>query len=327
MRTKVLYVIVSGVEDYYMEQLLVSVYSARHHNPTAHIEILMDKRTYETLPARGELSRSLEMLSCHYTVVDLDAALTNKKRSRTLKTGMREYVEGDFLFLDCDTVVTAPLDGIDSIDCSLAACLDSHCLFKDNPYRESNIQMCRRIGLDISGEERFFNGGVLYSRDDQLSRDFFRKWSSLYLEGYENGVSQDQPSFCKANILIDRKFQVLDDVWNCELKHGVRFLRDALVVHYLCGNPDPGREYFVMNDRTVLKKIKESGRIPEEIAALADNPFLGIPPVTQLFAGDDIGLFRTLRFRHLRRIHKRGGGAILEFLLRVYYHFVGYGKL
>ena len=327
MRTKILYVIVSGADDYYMEQLLVSVYSARHHNPSAHVEILMDKTTFDSLPGRGELSRTLEELSSHITVADLDPSLSKKRRSRMLKTGMREYVEGDFLFLDCDTIVTASLEGIDAIEGSVAACLDSHCLFKDNPYRRADIQMCRKIGIDISYEKNFFNSGVIFSRDDLKSREFFQKWSSFYSEGFQKGVTQDQPAFNKADILLGRIIQVLDDVWNCELKHGVRFLRDALVVHYLCSLPDPGREYFVMNDREVLQRIKESGRVPEEIAALADNPFTGIPPLTRLFAGEDLELFSTLRFRHLRRIHKKGRHSIADFILRVYYHFVGYGGL
>lgn len=327
MKTKILYVIVSGTKDFYMEQLFVSVYSARRHNPDAFIEILMDTATKESLRDRGALGGDLERMATKLTVIDLDPSLPAKKRSRMLKTGMRSYVEGDFLYIDCDTIVTTSLDAIDDQDTDVAACRDSHCSFKDNPYRQSDIDVCRKIGIDISGEEDFFNGGVVYSKDTPIAHKFFSLWHSLYLEGYALGVSQDQPSYCKANIQCGHVLGHLDDVWNCELKHGVRYLKDAKVVHYLCSWPEPGKEYFIMNDRDTLRRIKESGTIPEDIAALADDPFLGIPPLTQIFAGDDLALFRTRRFRFLRGSFKKGKKSFLEFLLKVYYHLVGYGKV
>lgn len=327
MKTKILYVIVSGTKDFYMEQLYVSVYSARRHNPDAFIEILMDTATEASLSDRGPLAGGLGRLATKLTVIDLDPSLPAKKRSRLLKTGMRSYVTGDFLYLDCDTIVTSSLEPIDGQTANVAACRDSHCSFKDNPYRQSDIDVCRKVGIDISGEEDFFNGGVVYAKDTPRAHDFFSLWNSLYEEGYGIGVSQDQPSFCKANLLSGHALKHLDDVWNCELKHGVRYLKDARIVHYLCSWPEPGKEYYIMNDREALLRIKENGTIPEDIAALADDPFLGIPPLTQLFAGDDLALFRTRRFRFLRGSFRKGRKSFSEFLLKVYYHIVGYGRV
>ena len=98
-----LYVLVSKPEDYYYEQLLISVTSLRKHNPNAFVTVLVDNRTNETLcgPLRGRIKDLVQNI----VVVDFDDNLNNTKRSRYLKTTMREHIQGDFLFVDCDTVI------------------------------------------------------------------------------------------------------------------------------------------------------------------------------------------------------------------------------
>lgn len=37
----------------------------------------------------------------------------------------------------------------------------------------------------------------------------------------------DQPAFAKTNYMLNHPVQTLDNVWNCELKHGVKYLKEA----------------------------------------------------------------------------------------------------
>ena len=49
MRTKLVYVLTCAPEKHYIEQALMSVFSARHWNPDAHIVLLVDDLTDKLL--------------------------------------------------------------------------------------------------------------------------------------------------------------------------------------------------------------------------------------------------------------------------------------
>ena len=124
MKTKLLYILVSGPEDVYLEQAFVSASSCARHNPGAAMTLLTDKATADGWLYKNPLSAAFTALFSEVLVAPLDPSIPAMKRSRLLKTGMREYVKGDFLFIDADTVVARPLDAIDSVEASIAAAPD-----------------------------------------------------------------------------------------------------------------------------------------------------------------------------------------------------------
>ena len=130
MKTKLLYILVSTPKDVYLEQAYVSVASARRRNPGAHITLLTDTVTEASFGQRGAQDAAFRALFDEVVVAPLDPSLPAMKRSRLLKTGMRQYVEGNFLFIDADTVVVRSLEEIDSVEASLAACRDLHAPFR-----------------------------------------------------------------------------------------------------------------------------------------------------------------------------------------------------
>ncbi|MBD5338192.1 MAG: hypothetical protein HDR98_03625 [Bacteroides sp.] len=307
MKTKILYIITSEPQDIYLEQLHVSIASARKYIPKAHITILMDKKTHENIISskrKFQIERADEII-----VIDLDPSMSAQKRSRILKTGARKYIKGDFLFIDCDTIITKDLSDIDNCEFELAACWDTHTLFKDNPYRRMCLSHTSKLGYDISNEEVYFNTGVILARDTPLVHKFYTLWNQNYLSGFKQGVTMDQPSFAITNITLDHVVQTLPDIWNCELKHGIKYLKDAKIVHYLCTNiPNlPGEELFILNNRRVLEKIKEDGRIPASIMATIDDPFQGISSVTNCFGSNVGNLFTTISFKQLLKMYNKSG--------------------
>ena len=84
----------------------------------------------------------------------------------------------------------------------------------------------------------------------------------------------------------------------------------------------PQDALFLLNDRNSLLAVRESGSITAEIEAVIENPNLGYAPVTQVFAGEDLYLFRTRRYRWLRAHYRRGKASLLEFLLKVKDHLL-----
>lgn len=323
MKTKIVYVVVSSPEDVYLEQAYVSMFSLKFHMPDAYVVLLTDKLTSETLIGirKEEVKYADEII-----VKDLNDRMYNsQQRSRLLKTSVRNLIEGDFLFIDCDTIIARPLDDIDYIDAEIAACYDSHCSFIDNPYREMNLQLGRRLEWPmIEQESIFYNGGVIFVKDIPVTHDFYRLWNTYLIDGYKNSVYKDQPSFAKANYRMGHIVRKLDDEWNCELKHGIRYLKDAYVVHYLCTNTSQyqNEQLFILNEKSVLLEVKRTGMLNERIVETIKDPFKGLAKLTYSFSGDDIYFFMTNEYQFVRKHFKRGFHSRLFTFLR----FLNYGE-
>ena len=312
MKTQLLYVLVSTPEDLYLEQALISIASARLRNPDARIILLTDRE----MP---QLSACVDQT----VTVNLDPALPAMKRSRLLKTGMRRYVKGDFLYIDADTLVTASLEAIDQVEAPLAACLDLHMPLKDHSHRAAIINTCKKLGYDVSAAPLYFNGGVMLARDTPQVHEFFECWTRNYEAGYARGVRSDQPSLAQTIAQTGLVPLRLEDSWNCQALHGVRYLREARIFHYLCTNAssrENGYAYSLHNPE-VLLDVRKNG--VQAVQDIIQDPFRGFPPYTQVFSGQDLYFFRTRRYRWLRKGYRPGKCSLLEFVLKVWDHLTG----
>ncbi len=302
MITKLLYVVVSSEKDVYLEQTYVSMFSAKRAMKDCHIALLIDSCTESTLTGNRE---KMAALADETVVVDLDASLSAHHRSRLLKTGARRHIAGDYLFIDTDTIIVQDLTEIDDITASIAACLDSHTYLTDNPYRRKILSNVASLGLDISDEKIYFNSGVVLVKDNKATHEFYDKWQRIYIEGLKQNVTMDQPSFHVANHEMDKMMAILPDTWNCELKHGTKFLDSAKIVHYLCTNVSKAgdRQVFLLNEKDVFDRIKQTGEIPQEVRQCIDNPLSGLNPITTLVAGLDTEILQSFGYQALKRLY------------------------
>lgn len=326
MKTKLLYVIVSNERDIYLEQGYVSMFSAKMQMPECHITILTDVKSSETFKG---LRKEETKYADEIIAIDLDPNLPAQKRSRLLKTNARNYVDGDFLFIDCDTIIVKDLSSIDNNGSILSACWDTHSDFAHNPYRSYCIQHAKLLGIDISNEKVYFNSGVILVKDNEFTRNFYKRWNENYLKGYEKGVSMDQPALEVTNIEFDYPIQKLDPEWNCELKHGIRYLKDANIVHYLCTNPSRSndKQFFLLNEKDTFLKVKETGTITSEIIEVIKDPFKGIAEVTHCFAGKEIDFFNTRTYLYfITQFLDKGNAMPMERLFSLYSKIKGICK-
>ncbi|MBP3256500.1 MAG: hypothetical protein J6M23_00665 [Bacteroidales bacterium] len=322
MKTKLLYVLVSSRADVYLEQALVSATSARRHNPDACLTLLTDTVTEATLGSRGPQDRLFRALFDEVVVAPLDASLSAMKRSRLLKTGMREYVEGDFLYIDADTVVARSLEDIDAFDASLAACPDLHASFPEHPHRRATVNMCKRLGFDAGVTRNYFNSGVMLVRDTPQNHAFFEAWKENYLKGFEAGIRPDQPSLAQTDAQLGFPVRELPGEWNCQVQNGVRYLRDAYILHYMVTNQSSGEEdkLYVLNGKELLLRVRKEGLEPVE--SILQNPLRGYAPSVRVFAGEDLHFFQTRRYKWMRSKFSREGFSLMEWLLKVKDHLL-----
>ena len=113
----------------------------------------------------------------------------------------------------------------------------------------------------------------------------------------------------------------LDDLWNCELKHGVKYMRDSYIWHYLCTNKsnNHNKQLFILNDNSVMIEVKKTAIISDHIKQVVIDPFSGLADVTHCFAGEDVYYFRTLLHKKLRELYNTNKFSNLEKMLKAFY--------
>ncbi|MEI6555558.1 MAG: hypothetical protein WCL70_08230 [Paludibacter sp.] len=231
MITKLVYVLTSAPEKSYCEQALLSIYTARHHNQDAYIVLVTDNVTDKLFS--GKRAEILEYIS-EKIVVELPEEMSMMERSRWLKTSVRNLINGDLMFVDCDTLTTRSLREIDDCPFELGAVPDSHLpVAKFNPALYEKVKkLGSQLDWDISKEDYYFSSGVIYAKDTEKNKEFFNKWHSYWFEGTKTGVSIDQPSFAKSNIECGHIIKGIDNGWNCVMYTHPLFDRDARILHF-----------------------------------------------------------------------------------------------
>lgn len=278
---KCVYVLVSTKQDYYYEQCLISVKSLLMHNPDAEIVILTDNRTKAGMTGfRAEL----QDICSRIVSVDFEDRITNKVRSRILKTTMRNLVEGDFLFLDLDTVIADDLEKIKQISADIACVLDKHADISEHyMYMYMNA---KRLNYSVGYNNKHFNSGVMWVRDTDDARTFFKFWNQLYLEGLKKGIDVDQTSLNEANYRMNGMIYELEGIWNVQVNCGLKYISSAKVIHYLGFQPQNSQNKyfnslpFELCNEKLLREVKNKEKVTDEVTGIIESPKTSFKMVT-----------------------------------------------
>lgn len=286
---KFLYALVSDEKDIYYEQTLCSMLSLRHYNPEAFISLLVDDGTDGNLSGfRGKIRELVQ----EYKVVEFESGVSNMVRSRLLKTGMRNLVDGDFLFLDGDTAIVDRLDGFPESLGDVAAVSDLHSGEGDR-YRVRHKRFrtsLEKLGFSLDLKNLYFNSGAIYAKDSPAARAFFEKWHELYRYCAEHSVFTDQFSFNETNHRLGFPIRELPGEWNCQVREAYNHLYrvrtiypilcGAKIIHFFGSGRDGKKEPHPLMKKSFFENIKRNGAIGEEdlrILYNAKNEFYGMP--------------------------------------------------
>jgi hypothetical protein len=140
--------------------------------------------------------------------VDIPKQFGKKQCSRYLKTSLRPLVDGDFLYIDVDTIICDSLRELDGLDVEIGAVPDLH---KNSQY---------------------YNGGVMYSKDTLTAHKLYELWHELWLEDVRNGINTDQHSLDLANKRLNA-IMTIPGIWNYLIRAGlIDYLNRAKIIHY-----------------------------------------------------------------------------------------------
>lgn len=272
MKTKIVYCLVSDNEDYYYEQLLISLCSLRKHNPDVIVEVFCDKDTFGTL--KGKRS-SIYDYNINVIPVEAPSEWPKLEKSRYLKTNLRKLTKGDYLYIDTDTVICSSLDFIDKIAFDIAAVRDYHVdrpLPKFSRCRYENERWiwkeARKSNIDIEGFWQF-NSGVMFVRDVPKSYELYSKWAEYYSKLLNCGVKVDQLSLLLSNGEMNNVISKFDTKMNCQVwfADGRKYIEDAAIIHYF-----PGKRKTLLSSPWIMDPIKETGRINSSVQRIIDCP-------------------------------------------------------
>ena len=265
MKTKIIYSLVCGNSDTYLEQLMVSAYSVRKYNPNAEIAVLIDKKTEEILSDRG--SELKEIVS---EIISIDTPFPEDKMrsSRYLKTNLRRFVKGDYLFIDCDTIVCESLGDIDNVSFELGMVAD---LNGPLLLTEKNVlEKCKKAGFEDVEGKPYFNSGVIYAKDTPNVHQFYEEWYHQWQYSDTNGVPYDQPALCQANINMGYMVKELCGKWNCQFKFfGKSFLNTAMILHYYSNTEYDHPSY---SQQHIFEYVREKKCIDSNVKKMIKNP-------------------------------------------------------
>ena len=306
MKTKIVYTLVSGGNDIYLAQVAISSYTVKYYNPSAHVILVVDVQTSEYIKNKNGLLNEIDDV----VIVNVPNDLTNKQRSRYLKTTLRHHIKGDYLFIDTDTVVAEDLSKIDYEKSKIAAVLDRNIDVNRNSMRKFIENDIKSMDLTLDNlKSKYFNSGVLFIRDVPESYDFYNKWYE-----YWNKVRDiDQPAFAKANMECGYLVQELDGTWNCQLvENFINYLSEGKILHYFASGHQSS---YLLYDNEFMNNILREGCLSEDIKHMLEKPRSLFQDKHLLVYGGDVDFFRT----YMQRIYRyhRWLFNILEYISRV----------
>jgi len=317
---KYVYVLTSDDTDFYLEQSLLSITSLRLYAPDAFVTLLVDDITEANLIGkRAEIIKYIN----EFKSIKIDKRFNKNARSRWLKTTMRQNIEGDFLYIDGDTVISGDLSAIENVEFDIGAVLDEHVylseyeIYKPFRFREVKAMFKERNFGSAFDFHIYFNGGVFFCRDCKTGHDYFNEWHRLWLHCFELGFLTDQPSLNQANYNLGNVIKEVDGIWNCQLMHdgSIRYLNDARIIHYFTTHVH--EKFFLLANNRYFNAIRETGAVDQKTKDMLKNPKAQFAPNTRIMLVDRklYDYYDSAICGAAKRIYHSKPGVVLEFFL------------
>ena len=302
---KYVYVLTSSEADLYYEQFLVSVFSLRFCNPKACIVALIDSKTKEGLTDKRN---GYSAFITEEIIITAPPELSLREVSRWIKTSIKKYITEDFLYIDCDTVISGDLEYDFPPELKIGAIFDTHVPLLQHHLTPHFIDEDKKLGFTSSFESgKRYNGGVIFCRDTLESEEFFSRWHSLWLYSNKRRNYHDMPSLNQANYEMNNVISELPGEWNCQITHnGLPFLYNAKIIHYYATAFNFIDCPFLPGSNVVLSYLKETGNISDEIAKMLKKPKIAFAPGSRIISGDaELDTVNSKLFSLLLRIRKK----------------------
>lgn len=305
MKTQIVYTLVSSEKDYFLEELWVSLYSLRQFHPEVRVRVLVDETTKEYMMRFPKLCNMISDI----VVVPVPKNNNAKQRSRIIKTTVRDVIDGAYLFIDTDTVVCKPLDGIDELTCDIAAVPDGHLPLKECMFPPTNV-VNQIFKTDVSDSKYWFNSGVMFVADNERTRQFYKRWNENWTYScVEKGQSQDQPALLATDKEFGYAIEVLPGIYNAQVAMSLKYFADAAIVHWWHMSFIENQDYSPYFSLQIYKEVKEYGEITPHVEELIRNCKQSFVSPTMPVGKEHIYFLFSPAGKIFNRIYRDGGAT------------------
>ena len=305
MRTQIVYTLISSEDDYFLEELWVSLYSLRQFHPEVTVNVLVDEPTKEYMERFPKLCNMITNI----VVVPVPENYNAKQRSRVIKTTVRNVIYGAYLFIDTDTVICKPLDNIDNLTCDIAAVPEEHLQLKDLTFSPVN-GIKNVFGVDISDSKFWFNSGVMFVADTDAARKLYHDWNKKWeFSCFQKGQSQDQPALSVANKENNMLISELPGIYNSQVAMSLKYFADAAIVHWWHMSFIENQDYSPFFSLQIYKDVKQAKGLTADIEELIKHCKQSFVSPTMPVGKDHIYFLFSPAGKIFNRIYKDGGVA------------------
>ena len=311
MIPQIVYVLVANEKNLYLEEMWVSIFSLRRHHPEATVKVLVDMETKEYLSRFPQLTSMID----ETVVVQTPAGYNEKQRSRQIKTTIRNVLKGDYIFIDTDTVICKPLDGIveDIAEMKdfrgIAAVREGHATMKDTLFPPTGT-VKRIFDIDISQSPLMTNSGVMFVADIPFTHEFYKRWNENWKRScFEKGNSQDQPSLYATDCQYGYVIRELSGIYNAQVAMSLKYYADAVILHWWHMDFIEDQSYSPYFSLKIYQDLKKEGEITPQIEELIINAKQSFVSPTMPVGKEHILFLFSPAGKIFNRIYKEGGAA------------------
>ena len=311
MIPQIVYVLVANEKNLYLEEMWVSIFSLRRHHPEATVKVLVDMETKEYLSRFPQLTSMID----ETVVVQTPAGYNAKQRSRQIKTTIRNVLKGDYIFIDTDTVICKPLDGIveDIRELKdfrgIAAVREGHATMKDTLFPPTGT-VKRIFDIDISQSPLMTNSGVMFVADIPFTHEFYKRWNENWKRScFEKGNSQDQPSLYATDCQYGYVIRELSGIYNAQVAMSLKYYADAVILHWWHMDFIEDQSYSPYFSLKIYQDLKKEGEITPQIEELIINAKQSFVSPTMPVGKEHILFLFSPAGKIFNRIYKEGGAA------------------
>jgi len=267
------YVVNGTGGDVHTDMAYLSARFLRVQHPEARITCLMDR---DSATAIRDCRHPL--LSLVYFIVELDVPESNlTKKNRWISTQVRDFVDGDFIYLDSDTICIRRLDFLsnlcrhESFDVGLTRDLNIRFREKSRKLGHSALwPQLRAMGWTVPACG-YFNKGVALLRDTPRARAMSSRWHELWKTSCATGRYLDQPALNHAIVESGAKVRVLPGSCNAQILGSARAACRPKVIHFYTRVPNVFKDTVLGG---FLEEIQHAGALSDStIQTFLHDPF------------------------------------------------------
>lgn len=254
---QIVYVVTSAGQDLYSAMTRVSVASLRLTNPSVKVVVVCDTETDRAL--RAGKDPLLDEVDEWYAFETPPAPPVF--RNRFLKTSLRQRIEGSYLFLDSDTIVRDDLAAIFAMPGDMAAAPNHSKEEKAGQIWEGDRRIMDEMNW-FPGLDTYFNGGVLFVRDTQKVKQFYRLWHQKWelvhsrLQSYRDQAALNSAIFESGIACV-----VLPHRYNAQVITAIEKAYGAAIWHYYSNsNSNSGNQID-----SFIQKTMATGRVDNHV--------------------------------------------------------------